>query len=140
VNSRALDLVTGPYSQATPHALYIIAPIDAAHPQHPLDDARTHGYGIHDHVFSLPAGKEAFSGVCNQMLVVPGAKAKIHVNVEVHQTQTPLGRKPLLFRARLGHALVNLTSAARIQRAMRLGLARVIGAGTLGCTISPHRQ
>ena len=141
VNGRALDLVTQPYSQGTPHDLLIIAPVDIEHPQHPLDNAMTHGYGIHDHVFGLPLGKTTFTGVCNQMLVVPGPKGKINVNVQARQTVTPLGKKPLLYRARVGaNGFVNLTSAARIKRATALGLARLIPASTLGCIITPHRQ
>jgi hypothetical protein len=140
VNGRAFDLVTEPYSPGTVHDLYAIAPIDIRHPQVPRDDAVMHGYGIHDHVFALPLGRTTFSGVCNKSLVLPGPRAKAHVNVEVRQTATPLGKKPLLYQARLGNALVNLTSVARIQRAIRLGLARVIPVFTLGCTITPHRQ
>ena len=140
VNNRAFDLVTEPFSPGTPHVLYVIAPIDIEHPQHPLDNAASHGYGIHDHVFALPQGRTTFRGVCNQFLVVPGAKAKIDVNVEVRQTATPRGKRPLLYRARLGSALLDLTSAARIQRAVTLGLARVVPESTYGCIVTPHRQ
>ena len=141
VNGRAFDLVTGEPPPGADHGapLYIIAPIDVKHPQHPLADAAIHNFGIHDHVFAVPPQKTSFSGVCDQQLVVPGPKAKLGTNVEARETATPFGKEPLLYKARLGGRLLKLTWVRRITRAEGLGLVRLIHTNLLACTITPHR-
>ena len=70
-------LVTGPPPAGATHgrALYVIAPISTAHPLHPLADAKTHGFGAHDHVIALTHPNNTFHGACDLTLVVPGPKA-----------------------------------------------------------------
>jgi hypothetical protein len=117
-------VVTGPVPANPTHVapLYVIAPISPTHPLHPLADARTHGFGAHDHVIAVAS----FRGVCELTLVVPGPRAVMNRSVEARDTLTPAGTKPLLYAARLGGRLVPLDRAARIQRAHALGLATLV--------------
>jgi hypothetical protein len=141
VNGRALDLVTGepPPSANGGAPLYIIAPIDVKHPQHPLADAAIHNFGIHDHVFAFRPQETSFSGVCDQKLVVAGPKAGVGTNVEARRTATPIGEEKLLYEVRINGRLLKLTWAGRIMRAQRLGLAWLIHTNLLACTITPRR-
>ena len=132
--------MTGPgpaTAKATP--LYVIAPVSAAHPLHPLPDAATHGFGAHDHVIQLADPARSFHGVCDLTLVVPGPKAAPGISVETRPTLTPAGRKPLLYAARLGSKLLPLDRASRIAEARQLHLATLIDTHTrLACTITPR--
>src|SRR5579884_3402759 len=130
VNGVRHQLVTGPptATNAAPTALYVIAPIDPRRPMHPLAEARTHGFGAHDHVVARPAPA---AGTCDLELVVPGPKAKLGRTVLARPTQTPAGMKPLLYSVRLGSGQEPLTWASRIRRAEALGLARVVDTKTL---------
>lgn len=136
VNGARHGLVTGPPAgtSATPSALYVIAPVVRARPMHPLAEARTHGFGAHDHVL---APRTRAAGTCDLELVVPGPKARLGRNVLARPTQTPVGTRPLLYSVRLGSGQEPLTWASRIRRATALGLARVVDTHTLiGCTVS----
>jgi hypothetical protein len=139
-NGTAHDLaVTGPAMPGA-HAvpLYVIAPVSAAHPLHPLADARTHGFGAHDHVIALTG--TTYHGACDLTLVVPGPKAAPGSSVETRTTETPAGPHPLLYAARLDGKLLPLTSAARIAAAKRVQLARLIDTHTdVACTVSPRK-
>lgn len=132
-------IVTGPAPRsaaATP--LYVIAPISPAHPLHPLADARTHGFGAHDHVIQLAQPGATFHGTCDLTLVVPGPAARLGSNVRARRTLTPPGTKPLLYAARLGGRFEPLDHAARIQQAIRAGLAAAVDTHVrLACTIKP---
>jgi hypothetical protein len=131
-------LVTGPAPTGA-HAvpLYVIAPVSPSHPLHPLADARTHGFGAHDHVIALAHRAAGYRGACDLTLVVPGPNPKLGETVEMRPTVTPAGRKPLLYAARLGGSLVPLTSASRIQRAHEQGLATLVDTHTnLACTVT----
>ncbi len=133
-------VVTGPAS-ANAHAipLYVIAPVSAAHPLHPLADARTHGFGAHDHVVALIHASNTFHGACDLTLVVPGPKATAGETIQTRPALTPAGTKPLLYAARLHNTLVPLNSATRIQVATRLRLATLIDTHNLvACTVSPR--
>ena len=135
------DLATGPPPAGAkqPIALYVIAPVSLAHPLHPLAFAKPLGFGAHDHVADLPNPGAAYQGSCELTLVVPGAKAKVGSNVEARHTLTPAAMKPLLYRARLGGAMVALNWVSRIKRARALGLAKLIDTRTvIGCTITPR--
>jgi len=130
--------VTGP-AAAGSHLLplYVIAPVSAAHPLHPLADARTHGFGAHDHVIALAAGA-TYQGACDLTLVVPGPKSTAHT-IRTRETLTPAGKDPLLYAALLAGTLEPLTSAARITTAIRLGLAHPVDTHTpLACTVTPR--
>jgi hypothetical protein len=143
VDGAAHDLVvTGPAS-ATAHAtpLYVIAPISAAHPLHPLADAKTHGFGAHDHVIGLSHPNSTFHGACDLTLVVPGPRAVIGKTVMTRRTLTPAAAKPLLYRARLGGKLVPLDTATRIKQAAHAGLATLVDThNPLACTVSPRKS
>jgi len=132
-------VVTGPASsKAKATLLYVIAPVSAAHPLHPLADARTHGFGAHDHVIALAHPASTFHGACELTLVVPGPKATPS-SIATRPTLTPAGQKPLLYAARLGGELQMLDRASRISQAHRLGLATLIDAGVrIACTVSPR--
>jgi hypothetical protein len=133
-------VVTGPAS-ASSHAipLYVIAPVSAARPLHPLADAKTHGFGAHDHVIALNHPNSTYHGACELTLVVPGPKATAGKTIQTRPTLTPAGTKPLLYAARLDNKLVPLTSAARIQIAKHLALADLIDTHNLvACTVSPR--
>lgn len=133
VNGARHVLVTGPPASATTHPtpLYVIAPVNATAPLHALPDARTHGFGAHDHVIASSGTR-----TCELELVVPGPKAKVGTNVAARMTLTPSGRKPLLYAARLGGRLEPLTWAARIRSADAQGLARIVDTHVeLGCTV-----
>lgn len=132
-------VVTGPAAaSARPVPLYVIAPVSSAHPLHPLADARTHGFGAHDHVIALPPTAKSFHGVCDLTLVVPGPKAVIGSTVKARPTLTPAGEKPLLDAARLNGHLLPLTSASRIVEAHQQGRATLIDTHTdLACTVTP---
>ena len=131
-------VVTGPAkpgAAATP--LYVIAPVASTRPLHPLADARTHGFGAHDHVIGLARPAETFNGACDLTLLVPGPKAKLGANVMARPTATPSGAHPLLYAVRLGGRLVPLNSAARIGAARKSGLAVAVDTHTLvACTVS----
>lgn len=130
--------VTGPGSPHGATPLYVIAPVDPAHPLHPLADAKAKGFGAHDHVIADPHANSAFKTTCELTLVVPGSKAKQGTNVRSRVTLTPAGMKPLLYAASLGHGLVPLTSAARIRAAHERGLARFVDTKVLlACTVNP---
>ena len=133
-------VVTGPAS-AGAHAipLYVIAPVSAAHPLHPLADAKTHGFGAHDHVIALAHPNNTYHGACDLTLVVPGPKATAGKTIQTRPTLTPAGIKPLLYAARLANKLLPLTSATRIQTANHLRLATLIDTHNLvACTVSPR--
>jgi hypothetical protein len=133
-------LVTGPAtaSAATPTPLYVIAPISPAHPLHALADAKTHGFGAHDHVIGLANPNAVFHGVCDLTLVVPGAKGRLAGNVRARATVTPAGIKPLLYAVRLSGRFMRLDRAARIERAVRAGLASPVDTHTLlACAVEP---
>ena len=133
-------VVTGPAS-ASAHAipLYVIAPVSAAHPLHPLADAKTHGFGAHDHVIALAHPNSTFHGACDLTLVVPGPKATAGNAIRTRPTLTPPGTKPLLYAARLDNKLLPLSSAARIQTAKRVRLATLVDTHNLvACTVSPR--
>jgi hypothetical protein len=135
------DLSTGPGPAHPTHTtpLYVISPVSAAHPLHPLAFARPLGFGAHDHVAQIPNAKAPFHGVCDLRLVVPGPKAKVGTNVLARQTLTPVAMKPLLHAARLDGELVPLDSASRIQQARRVGLATIVDTKvTIACTITPR--
>ena len=133
-------VVTGPASakaHATP--LYVIAPISAAHPLHPLADAKTHGFGAHDHVIALAQPRSTFHGACDLTLVVPGPKAVPGKTIKTRLTLTPAGTKPLLDAALLGGKLLPLEAVARVQSAERAGLATLVDTHILvDCTVSPR--
>lgn len=59
---------------------YLIAPIDAAHPQ-----SRGHwGFGPHDHVMNVPPHVQgAGTGPCRALLVVPGPNGVAGGNIDV---------------------------------------------------------
>ncbi len=142
IDGRVHDLlVTGPApagARATP--LYVIAPISPLHPLHPLADAASHGFGAHDHVLRLAHPAGTFHGACELTLVLPGPKARPGTDVEGRATQTPAGRKLLLYAARLDGKLLPLDRAGRIRRARALGLATAVDTHTaLACTVSPRR-
>jgi hypothetical protein len=133
-------VVTGPAS-ANAHAipLYVIAPLSAAHPLHPLADAKTHGFGAHDHVIALTHPSDTYHGACDLTLVAPGPKAKAGKTIQTRPTLTPVGIKPLLYASRLDNKLRPLNSAARIQTARHLRLATLIDTHNLvACTVSPR--
>lgn len=134
-------LVTGPPPAGTTYgrALYVIAPISTAHPLHPLADAKSHGFGAHDHVIALTHPNKTFHGACDLTLVVPGPKATPGETIQTRPTLTPAGTKPLLYAARLDNKLLPFDSAARIQTAKHLGLATLIDTHNLvACTVSPR--
>lgn len=140
VNGRAEHLQTGPPPANLNHpaTLYVIAPISASHPLHAAADAMQHGFGAHDHVLATPKGARSFKGACDLRLVVPGPKGRLGVNIAARRTLTPVGRKPLLYAARLGKAMLPLNSATRIATAARLGLAAVVDTkNVISCTVSP---
>lgn len=127
-------LVTGPPPAGATHglALYVIAPISPDHPLHPLATARAVGFGAHDHVFGLAE----YTGVCDIHLVVPGPKAEPGSTVGMRMTLTPAGKKPLLYAARLGGAMLGLDRTSRIQQAAKLGLAHLVDTNILlACTV-----
>lgn len=132
-------VVTGPpaaKAKATP--LYVIAPVSAAHPLHPLADAKTHGFGAHDHVIQLAHPASAFHGACELTLVVPGPRASPG-SIATRQTLTPAGRKPLLYAARMAGKLLMLDRASRIAEAHRLGLATLVDVHVrFACTVTPR--
>jgi hypothetical protein len=142
VNGVVHDLVvTGPAVSSHPRPLYVISPVSAVHPLHTLADARTHGFGAHDHVISLPRPAATFHGACELTLVVPGTKGAAGTTIEARRTLTPTGMKPLLYAVRLGAGLAPLTSAARIAAAVRAGLAALIDTQTtVACNVSPHTK
>lgn len=132
------NLATGPPPAGAKHPipLYVVAPVSAAHPLHPLLYAKPLGFGAHDHVAEIPKG--AYHGLCDLTLVVPGPKAKLGSNVQARQTLTPAASKPLLYRARLGGAMEALNWVSRIKRAQSLGLATLVDTKTvIGCAITP---
>ena len=133
-------VVTGP-APAGAHAipLFVIAPVSAAHPLHPFADAKTHGFGAHDHVIALAHPNSTYHGACDLTLVVPGPRATAGNTIRRRPTLTPAGIKPLLYAARLDNKLLPLTSAARIQTAKHLRLATLIDTHNLvACTVSPR--
>jgi hypothetical protein len=130
--------VTGP-APAGAHVmpLYVIAPVSPAHPLHVFADARTHGFGAHDHVIALAPGT-TYHGACDLNIIVPGPGAR-PTSIKTRKTLTPAGTHPLLYAALLGGKLRPLTSAARITTAIHLGLAHPIDTHTpLACTITPR--
>jgi hypothetical protein len=143
VNGIAHNLVvTGPASPgAHTVPLYVIAPVSPAHPLHPLADAKTHGFGAHDHVIALPKGATTFHGACELTLVVPGPKGRPGTTIAARATSTPAGTRPLLDAARLHDSLLPLNSAARIVKAQRLRLATLVDTHTaVACTVGGRRR
>jgi hypothetical protein len=131
-------IVTGPGTGKPRRPLYVIAPVSPAHPLHPLPDAKSHGFGAHDHVIALADPKAIFHGTCDLTLVVPSRKAKLGRDVRGRMTLTPAGAKPLLYAARIGGRFEPLDRAGRIRRAIRAGLASAIDTHLLlACTIKP---
>ena len=127
--------VTGAPQAATTTPLFVIAPIDPAHPLHSAADAASKGFGAHDHVMRLPSGASTYETNCALTLVVPGARAKPGANILVRQTLTPAGTKPLVYAVRLGH-MVPLNRASRITAASAAHLITTVGTGVkFGCTI-----
>ncbi len=124
VNGVRHHLSTGPATATStyPSPLYVISPVNARKPLHPLADAKTHGFGAHDHVFAPSHGART----CELELVVPGRKAKVGQNVWVRMTTTPAGVKPLAYAARIGSRVQPFTWAARIRQATTLGLVRIV--------------
>ena len=131
--------VTGPAAaKAKPTPLYVIAPISASHPLHPLADARTHGFGAHDHVIDLAHPSSTFHGACELTLVVPGPKARPGT-IATRRTLTPAGQKPLLYAARIAGQLQMLDRASRVVQAHRLGLATLVDVHVrFACTVTPR--
>ncbi|MGH2935952.1 MAG: hypothetical protein ACRDL2_15765 [Gaiellaceae bacterium] len=126
-------LATAPPSASSqrPARLYVIAPVSGRHPLHPLADARTHGFGAHDHVAA-----SVFSGPCDLTLVVPGPKAA-KATVDTRMTLTPTGLHPLVYAVRLGGRMAPLTSTARIRRAEAARLVAAVDThNVISCTIS----
>ena len=143
VDGSVHELSTGPAPAGATHPipLYVIAPISAAHPLHPLAFAKPLGFGAHDHVAAIPDPATAYHGVCDLTLVVPGAKARLGSNVEARQTLTPAASKPLLDRARLDGVMTPLNRVSRIKRAQTLGLAKLIDTQTvIACAITPRKK
>ncbi len=137
------DLSTGPPPAGAKHPipLYVIAPVSASHPLHPLAFAKPLGFGAHDHVADIAHPNKAFHGSCDLTLVVPGPKARLGSNVEARQTLTPAATKPLLYRARLDGKMVPLNWVSRIKQARTLGLAKLIDTQTIiACTITPSKK
>lgn len=132
-------VVTGPAAPtAKPRPLYVIAPVSAAHPLHPLAEARTHGFGAHDHVIALTHPASAFHGACELTLVVPGPKATAG-SIATRPTLTPAGPKPLLYAARMAGKLQMLDRTSRIAQAHRLGLATLVDIHVrVACTVTPR--
>lgn len=125
-------LVTGPPPATVTHSvpLYVIAPVSRSRPLHPLADARTHGFGAHDHVVA-----SVFSGPCDLTLVVPGPRGK--GNVKTRATVTPAGAHPLVYAVKLGGKMLALTSAARIDRAKSAGLVATVDTQTvISCAVA----
>ena len=132
-------LSTGPPPAGAKHVipLYVIAPVSAAHPLHPLAFAKPLGFGAHDHVAAVPNAGSAYRGLCDLTLVVPGPKAKLGSNVAARQTLTPAATKPLLYRAELGGTMEPLNWVSRIKQARALGLATLVDTKTvIGCAIT----
>jgi hypothetical protein len=118
--------------------LYVIAPVDPAHPLHSRADAEAEGFGAHDHVINLSHPDRTFHGTCDLTLVVPGPKST-PTTVRARRTLTPAGTRPLLYAARVGGTVRPLTSAATIAAARRLGLAALVRVGRLlVCTVAPR--
>ncbi|MGH2998289.1 MAG: hypothetical protein ACRDNM_03230 [Gaiellaceae bacterium] len=133
VNGRVHGLATLPPPATVTHVvpLYVIAPVNAKRPLHPLADARTHGFGAHDHVAAA-----VFSGPCDLTLVVPGTHAK--GNVEMRSTLTPGGTHPLVYAARIGGKMLPLTSVARIRAAKAARLVATVDThAVISCKVSP---
>jgi hypothetical protein len=117
----------------------VIAPLSAAHPLHPLADAKTHGFGAHDHVVALTHPNTTYHGTCDLTLVAPGPKATVRKTIQTRPTLTPAGIKPLLYAAQLDNKMLPLNSATRIQAAKRLRLATLIDTHNhVACTVSPR--
>jgi hypothetical protein len=132
-------LSTGPPPSNAKHPipLYVIAPVSATHPLHPLPFAKPLGFGAHDHVADVPDPQAGYHGTCDLSLVVPGPKAKLGSNVQARRTLTPAGTKPLLYEVRFDGKLTPLTWGARSKHAQTLGLAAVVNTNTIiGCSIS----
>jgi hypothetical protein len=132
VNGTVHGLVTAPPTGSTqsPVPLYVIAPVSARHPLHPLADARTRGFGAHDHVAA-----KVFTGPCDLTLLVPGPRGK--GAVATRSTMTPSGAHPLVYAARIGGEMVPLTSVARIERAVSGGLVAAINTHVvISCAVS----
>jgi len=141
INGTVDDLATGPppANAKRPIKLYVIAPVSAAHPLHPLAYAKPLGFGAHDHVAGLKNPRAAYHGVCDLTLVVPGPKAKVGTNVLARHTLTPAAMKPLLYRARLDGTMAALNWASRIKQAQSQGLATLIDTKTvIACTMTPR--
>ena len=132
VNGTVHGLVTAPPTTSTqsPVPLYVIAPVSVNHPLHPLADARTKGFGAHDHVAA-----RVFAGPCDITLLVPGPHGR--GAVATRSTLTPSGAHPLVYAARIGGKMLPLTSVARIDRAMSAGLVAAVNTHiVISCTVS----
>ncbi len=143
INGKVHNLATGPGPANPAHVipLYVLAPVSASHPLHPLAFAKPLGFGAHDHVAQIPDPAVGFNGVCDLTLVVPGPKAKLGTNVEARRTLTPAASQPLLYAARLSGAMTPLNWVARIKSAQHLGLAKLIDTKVvIACTITPKNK
>jgi hypothetical protein len=129
-------IVTGPPRARTTTPLFVIAPIDPAHPLHSAADAASKGFGAHDHVMQVPPGASSFKTNCALTLVVPGPRAKVGTNILVRPTLTPAGTKPLVYAVRLGR-IVPLNRASRITAASASHLVATVNTGVeIGCTVA----
>jgi hypothetical protein len=133
VDGKVHGLVTGLPKTSNPAnvaPLYVIAPVDAAHPLHALAAALTKGFGAHDHV--LPS---VLDGPCDITLVVPGAKAGPN-GIRTRATLTPAGNMLLVYAARVGGRMEPLTSVSTIAAAAKAGLVKRIDTHTvLSCKV-----
>jgi hypothetical protein len=107
--------------------LYIIAPVDPNNPQ-----SLGHGtdIGAHDHVIPVP-GSGDFRAPWKVEIVLPGPNAIPGVNVLFRMESTAHGPAPLLYAADLdGDGIPeNLTSDAKVDLAVELGLASTVDTG-----------
>jgi hypothetical protein len=130
--------ITGPGTAANQVTLYFIAAVDRLAPLHSAADAKAKGFGPHDHVIADPHPATPYAKTCDLTLTVPGPRAQPNVNVRLRMTLTPMGQRPLLYAANLGHGMLALTSVDRITKARKLGLAKLVDTkALLACTIEP---
>ena len=134
VNGSVHTLLTLPPKSGSPanvRPLFVIAPVSAAHPLHPLASALTHGFGAHDHVTS-----SMFSGSCDLTLVVPGPRAGTG-SIRTRTTLTPAGKLKLVYAVDMGGRMQPLTSVATIDAAEKVGFVKAIDThSVLFCKVS----
>ena len=133
VNGVVHGLVTGLPKTSDPKTvapLYVIAPVNAAHPLHALASALTKGFGAHDHVIA-----SVLDGPCDITLVVPGPNSGAK-GIRTRATLTPAGNMLLAYAARMGGRMEPLTSVSRIDAAAKAGLVKRIDTHTvLSCKV-----